>query len=79
MTGIALSLFFYSTIHVHYVLPDVTPPIMRLLVHVSVAWDGVGYYVLPIQCTICTHYRYYKAFKACAYYYQHNYYLINKE
>ena len=30
MTGIALSLFFYSTVHVHYVLPDVTPPIMRL-------------------------------------------------
>lgn len=45
MTGIALSLFFYSTIHVHYVLPDVTPPIMRLLVHVSVAWGGVGYYI----------------------------------
>ena len=36
-------------------------------------------YVLPIQCTICVHYCYYKAFKACAYYYQHNYYLINKE
>lgn len=45
MTGIALSLFFYSAIHVHYVLPDVTPPIMRLRVHVSVAWGGVGYYI----------------------------------